>query len=104
MSDVEKLRNVDHELKLLTAAREGAIGPSAQLSELTTALKTVNAELWEIEDAIRRCEQAKDFGPRFIELARAVYHANDHRYELKRRINQLVGSSVVEEKSYAPYQ
>jgi post-segregation antitoxin (ccd killing protein) len=103
-TDAEKLRNVRHELDLLTAARDQAIRPSAELGEVTRELKSVNAELWQIEDAIRRCEHAKDFGLQFIELARAVYHANDRRFELKRRVNELVGSDLVEEKSYAPYQ
>ena len=103
-TDAEKLRHVRHELELLAAARDQVIEPSAQLSDLTRQLTSVNAELWRIEDAIRRCEQEKDFGAPFIELARAVYHANDRRYELKRDINQLVGSSLVEEKSYTPYQ
>jgi len=63
----------------------------------------VNESLWEIEDAIRACERDNDFGPRFIELARLVYRTNDQRSALKRRINDLVGSGVVEEKGYTPY-
>ena len=38
-----------------------------------------------------------------IELARAVYHTNDQRADAKRRINELLGSELVEEKSYAAY-
>jgi hypothetical protein len=56
-----------------------------------------------IEDDIRECERAKDFGPRFVELARAVYFTNDARATTKRKINDLLGSELVEEKSYAPY-
>ena len=103
-TDAEKLRHVHHELELLAAVRDRAIEPSAQLGQLTAEIAAVNAELWRVEDALRRCEQEKDFGPRFVELARSVYRANDRRYELKRDINLLVGSRLVEEKSYTPYQ
>jgi hypothetical protein len=61
----------------------------------------VNETLWTIEDKIRECERAGDFGPRFVELARAVYKNNDHRADLKRRINERLGSAILEEKSYA---
>ncbi|MBT4865441.1 MAG: hypothetical protein HON53_10015, partial [Planctomycetaceae bacterium] len=74
-----------------------------QLDRLTAELKAVNEALWEIEDDIRDCERAQDFGPRFIELARSVYVTNDQRAALKREINDLLGSRIVEEKSYASY-
>ena len=50
---------------------------------------------------IRDCEREAEFGARFVELARSVYKSNDHRAALKRRINELLGSVIVEEKSYA---
>jgi hypothetical protein len=53
-----------------------------------------------VEDAIRDCDRRGDFGPAFIALAQSVYRTNDHRAALKRRINVLLGSEVVEEKSY----
>jgi hypothetical protein len=56
-----------------------------------------------IEDDIRDCERAKDFGSKFIELARAVYFTNDERAAVKRQINELLGSAIMEEKSYAAY-
>lgn len=100
IGDAEKLANVRHELAMLEAARSGHIIPSEALSELTESLKQVNESLWEIEDAIRACEAAQDFGDRFITLARSVYKTNDRRAALKKQINELTGSAVVEEKSY----
>jgi chromosome segregation ATPase len=102
-SDLVKLGNVRQELAMLQKARDEAIESSPQLQELTGQLKQVNTQLWEIEDALRLCERQKDFGSRFVELARAVYHYNDRRSELKRQINNLVGSILVEEKSYTSY-
>jgi hypothetical protein len=61
----------------------------------------VNEALWDIEDGIRDCERAGNFDTKFIELARSVYAKNDHRAALKRKINVLVGSKLIEEKSYA---
>jgi hypothetical protein len=103
MSDPEKLRNVRIELDVLVAARDGALPKSAELDALTANLKAVNAALWDVEDQIRDCERAKDFGPAFIDLARAVYRSNDRRAALKRQINELLGSKLIEEKSYAQY-
>jgi hypothetical protein len=64
-------------------------------------LRAVNEQLWEIEDSIRECEAANDFGPRFVHLARSVYRQNDLRSAIKREINEACGSALVEEKSYA---
>lgn len=103
MDDPGKLKNVRADLEALADARDGAIPSSPELDKLTAELKEINIRLWRIEDDIRKCERAKDFGPAFIELARAVYHNNDKRAELKRGINELLGSRLIEEKSYAAY-
>ena len=102
IEDAAKVANVARELALLNERR--ALAPaSAVIEKLTDDLRTVNTELWVIEDDIRDCERAKDFGARFIELARAVYHTNDRRAALKRQINDALGSGIVEEKSYKAY-
>jgi post-segregation antitoxin (ccd killing protein) len=103
LASLEKLANVRAELEALTAARDAAIAASETLGALTAALKRVNEALWQIEDEIRDCERSGDFGARFIELARAVYRSNDERAAIKRQINDLLGSDIVEEKSYAAY-
>jgi|TARA_B100001971_G_scaffold212489_1_gene242817 hypothetical protein len=103
MDDEAKLANVRHELDILTANRDKVIQASPELDALTAKLKTVNEALWKIEDDIRECEAAKDYSQKFIDLARAVYVSNDERANLKREINLLLGSDIVEEKSYKPY-
>ena len=103
MTDAEKVANVRVELETLTAARDAAVPPDAEIDRLTAGLKAVNEALWEIEDGIRDCDRAGDFGPRFVEFARAVYRTNDRRAELKKAINLHLGSRIVEEKSYQPY-
>ena len=67
---------------------------------MVAELKSINESLWRVEDEIRACERDGDFGPRFIELARSVYQTNDRRAAVKRRINERLGSEIVEEKSY----
>lgn len=104
IKDAEKLRNIHVELASLSTARDRSIAASPKLDELAMELRVANEQLWDIEDAIRLCERDKDFGPHFIELARSVYRCNDQRAALKRRINELLGSAIVEEKSYADYQ
>lgn len=103
IGDAAKLQNIRHELALLLSIRDDQTSLPQELDALVVSLRQVNERLWEIEDAIRFCEKKKDFGPGFVELARAVYHNNDRRAELKYQINALLGSSVIEEKSYQSY-
>ena len=103
IGDEAKRANIGVELSELTAARQGAVPVSARLTALTGELEEVNEALWDIEDDIRAPEAAGDFGPAFIELARAVYKTNDRRSAIKRKINELLGSRLIDEKSYTPY-
>jgi tetratricopeptide (TPR) repeat protein len=100
IAEPAKLDNVRRELAVLEAARDRSVPASAELTELTAELKRTNEALWQVEDDIRGCEREQDFGPRFVELARSVYRHNDHRAALKRRINDLLGSFLKEEKAY----
>ena len=101
IADPAKLDNVRRELALLEALQreEGLAG--AALEALADDLAAVNARLWDVEEALRICERDGDFGPRFVALARSVYATNDQRAALKRAVNSLFGSALVEEKSYA---
>jgi hypothetical protein len=101
ITNESKRANVRKELELLQAARHAVLPSSPKLDELTALLRVVNERLWDIEDAIRKCERTGQFEQRFIALARSVYKDNDERAALKRRINDLLGSPLVEEKSYA---
>jgi hypothetical protein len=103
LDDEAKLANVRKELALLKAVRDREFSGHTGLAELARRLVEVNERLWDIEDDIRVCEARRDFGGRFVELARAVYITNDERAALKRRINELLGSALTEEKSYAAY-
>ncbi len=103
IGDEAKRANIGVELSELTAARQAAVPLSARLTALTGELKEVNEALWDIEDEIRALEAAMVFGPAFVELARLVYKTNDRRSALKRKINELLGSRLIDEKSYTPY-
>lgn len=99
----EKLMNVRKELKILENVRNEMIERTSELDKIYLSLKKTNEKLWEIEDQIRDCERNKDFGAKFVTLARSVYMENDKRCSLKREINELLKSSLMEEKSYAEY-
>lgn len=103
MTDPAKLENVRIELEELEKAFNDGISPSAELDRLTGELKAANEALWVIEDDIRDCERDQDFGETFVKLARSVYVTNDRRAARKKDINELLGSRIVEEKSYADY-
>ncbi len=100
IQDPEKLAHVRYEQGLLAAALDRALIPSAELTALWTDLRAVNEQLWEIEDAIRECDRRGDFGEGFVTLAQRVCRMNDRRAALKKRINVMLGSEVVEEKCY----
>ncbi|HSQ54732.1 MAG TPA: DUF6165 family protein, partial [Gemmata sp.] len=104
MTDPASLRNVQVELAALRETRDRELPFSPRLAELAAELRTVNMALWQIEDDIRFCERNQEFGTRFIELARAVYGQNDRRAALKRKINELTRSGIVEEKLYVDHE
>jgi hypothetical protein len=81
-----------------------ALELTADLGELEEGLLDINLRLWKVEDDLRDLERLGDFGARFVELARSVYKLNDRRSDLKRRINEVTSSGIVDEKSYHPYQ
>jgi len=101
--DPEKNRNVAKELEALVKCLRKNISDADQLTDLRASLKSINEALWNIEDDIRLCEQRGKFGDKFIKLARSVYRQNDKRAAVKKEINVLLGSSIIEEKSYADY-
>ena len=96
-TESNKLKNIVTELselgRLLTITDPTVV---AMMHEL----KIVNQKIWDIEDAIRKKEHAKEFDNDFIELARAVYINNDLRAVIKRQINNNTGSHIIEEKIY----
>ncbi len=100
--DPGKLQHVRQEKETLERVRE-RMEATPGLAELERDLQEVNEQLWEIEDSIREHERRHDFGASFIQLARSVYLTNDRRASLKRQINELLKSRLVEEKSYEEY-
>jgi hypothetical protein len=103
IKDEMQLANVRHELSVLSEEMDKNIPRSPDLDILVSELKSVNEALWGIEDDIRDCERAEEYSQLFIDLARSVYITNDKRADLKRDINLLLGSRIMEEKSYKPY-
>ena len=104
MTDAAKLANVRTELGMLTETWKVYAGAAIDIDEEWKALRGVNEQLWDIEDRIRDKERDGRFDAQFIELARAVYVTNDERAAIKKRINTRLGSTLVEEKSYAEYR
>ena len=103
IDDAAKLTNVRREYEILMNTYRDNIEETDALRALIDALRDANAKLWDIEDDIRDLERAKDFGDAFVSLARSVYRSNDRRAAMKREINELLNSTILEEKSYAEY-
>ena len=103
IDDEAKLKNVRREYEILMETYRANIEKTDALGALVDELREANAKLWDIEDDIRDLERARDFGDAFVSLARSVYKSNDRRAATKRKINELLNSRIVEEKSYADY-
>ena len=104
ITDPDKVANIRLELGLLEERwRDSGCAQIAAAAD-ERALHEVNERLWDIEDRIRAKEAVQTFDREFIDLARAVYHANDERAAIKKRVNVQLGSRIVEEKSYKPYR
>ena|ERR1700733_2292711 len=104
MTDPEKLANVRRELEALEETWRSSPYAAVDVEGELSALLQVNERLWTIEDDIRDKERASAFDADFIRLARAVYIENDERAAIKKRVNLKLGSTLVEEKSYAHYK
>ena len=103
IKDEGKLANIRREYEILMATFRENVPESDALRALTDELREANAKLWDIEDDIRDLERAKAFGEDFVAVARSVYRSNDRRAATKRKINELLNSAIIEEKSYAEY-
>ena len=101
IKDKEKLTNIQKEFDALNPlAKELFKNSKSNLQNHYLELANINGILWDLEDWIRECETRKDFGDEFIQLARSIYTTNDRRSEVKKIINIITNSDLVEEKSY----
>ncbi|MDB5861690.1 MAG: hypothetical protein JWQ76_5379 [Ramlibacter sp.] len=102
MTDPQQLANVRRELALLEgiASQLETAAVQAQLDALLARLLAVNSELWDLENRVRALARAGDEGPAFVQAARAIHSGNDRRAGVKRSINLLLGSALVEEKDH----
>ena len=103
IKDKESLIEINKEHASLSKTKNSNISITKDLENLTKQLKETNMKLWSIEDEKRMCEKNKDFGKKFIELARSVYLNNDKRAKIKSEINKLLGSNIKEIKKYINY-
>jgi len=100
ISNKEKLNDIEKELLSLKETVKKYIPNQSSISKYINDLKNINLKLWDIEDGKRAAEKNKDFGEKFIELARNVYKFNDERAKVKLAINTTLGSNIKEVKSY----
>jgi hypothetical protein len=101
IKDVTKVTNLRNEYEVVNQAMSAIMDKSHPLYQ---QLYEINSRLWVIEDHIRDLERDKDFGDDFIQTARSVYFINDDRSDVKRKINEVTGSKLFEEKSYEEYK
>ena len=100
IKDISNLEMIDKEYMSLKTVLEKHLIMDDKLKELYTKLKDTNLKLWDIEDGKRAAEKNKEFGEKFIKLARNVYKLNDERAKIKLTINTELDSNIKEVKSY----
>ena len=94
----DDLKLIKYELSKLKKIAKSKGLTSTKIKRKYLLLKSINEKLWNIENRKRRCEKLKRFDKNFIDLARKVYIFNDKRAQIKKDINYLSGSSIVEIK------
>jgi hypothetical protein len=102
ITDFNKLDNIKTEINTLSSIVKEII-KKYSLQRLYNTLQSVNQKLWDIEDKIRIKEKNQEFDDDFIQLARNVYKTNDERSDIKKQINYISSSEIIEEKSYEKY-
>ena len=103
IEDKNNLKEIKKEYKILQKIQNSSIKFDDKIKKLFDSIKKVNIKLWNVEDNLRICEKNKDFGKKFIELAREVYFNNDKRSKIKSEINKILGSNIREVKQYVNY-
>ena len=103
VKDEIKLNNIKLELDILNKEAQKITRIDGALGDNIQKLKEVNLELWDIENIKREMESKKEFNDNFIKISRDVHFKNDLRASIKKNINDLTGSMVVEEKEYSKY-
>ena len=99
IKDADKLVNIHKEHDALTSLDE-YVTIQKDVLEHQQELMEVNLRLWFLEEDIRHYEKIQQFTGDFIEVARKIYKTNDERSRIKKEINILCNSELVEEKSH----
>lgn len=102
LTDPARLAQLVEEVRDLEALEARILASAPGVAAVAAELREVNVLLWGHEDEIRQHERRGDFGDHFIKVARSIAQANDRRSGLKQRINELVGSRLMEAKCYSP--
>jgi hypothetical protein len=100
IADPARRANVLKELEHLRTVRDRAVPASPTLDDLVKQLDEVNLAIWDNEENMREWNRKEDFGAEYIAGARSIARNNDRRAAIKRSINELLGSRLIEEKSY----
>ena len=103
ITDKNSKEEIKKEYKILKRIQNSSINLDAKIKELFNSIKEINTKLWNVDDKLRVCENNKDFGKDFIELAREVYFNNDKRAKIKKEMNKILGSNIREIKQYIKY-
>ena len=104
VKDENKKKEIKKEYEILNKIQSTSVKLEGEIKNLFESLKKVNMTMWEIEDKVRICEKNKDFGEKFIELARGVYFNNDKRSRIQLEINKKLNSNITEIKEYVDYE
>ncbi|MCI0542515.1 DUF6165 family protein [bacterium] len=100
IKDPAKLQNITRELEILQKTCDEYVPKTDQMRKLTASLKEMNEIIWDQSDAIRILDMKKEYGEKFVQISLDIHHSNDKRAAIKKEINLLLESNIIEEKSY----
>lgn len=102
ITETDKLANVKNELDLLQRVADDILeNAPRELESLLKDLREINEAIWDAENVVRECDRLGKFDENFVRTSRTTYGNNDRRASTKRKINLLLGSTVIEEKSHS---
>lgn len=100
ISDVAKLAHVRFELSKMTAVLETILKDRQDIGDYKARLKAVNLDAWHLIEVM---ETNWSSGGKVSEKTfHDAYLLNKERVRIKQAVDVLLGSSIVEEKSYLP--
>lgn len=100
LTDTSKLANVTNELERLRSMEAKIAANDETIRQLRRQLDSINDEIWVLTDDVYRLRSAKSGDSMLVDRCLRAFDLNRERSVVKRRIDDRLGSAILEEKNY----